>query len=296
METLEKNKTITVVSTEEKHNGGYTVFKNHDEDLVKKIKAVKLDDDTFFTHRYGKGCSIDKELGDNQYLCKSPDGLEFFTIKKEEYIEYRETDLLNKINTLYPVRKYWNDNFGILKNGYERLEVYGHEQNDEKAYDALGKVGCRTHRVEVSAWRGSSLSADMSGKWGSIMFCWFNTDGNYINRDHNIDVLKYLKTEPLYGKDLLKEVVDSIPNVPYIYSKDRWFAEDFVLTLRSYPEDDSIGYNIDRSEIRASGKYGNRGEKAITLPKRNVEQHTKGDILERIMPTVKIVMEHLDTK
>jgi len=292
METLEKNNNITVVSTIEE--SGRTVFKNHDEDLVSKIKAVKLDDDSFSQWRYGKGCVIDKELSETQYLCKSPEG-EFFTIDKEDYTSAREKDLLDKINSLYPVGTYWNYNFGLLKNGYERLEVYGSEETVNKCYDALGKVGCKTHRVEVSTWNGISVKADIGGKWSSIMFCWFNTDGNYVNRDYNIDVLRYLKTTPLYGSDLLKEVSDAIPDVKYTYSKDRWFADDFAFTLID-SVDDGLGFRMYKSDKRHTGKYGNRGAKIFSCPKRNTEEHTKADIIERLMPKLTLVMKHLDAK
>lgn len=294
METLEKlEKEVVVVNTIKMDNGTYTVFKNHDEELVKKIKAVKLDDESFSTWKYGEGCVVEKVMENGQLFCKNPEG-KYFTYEKEDYDQRMSDRLLNKINELYPVWKYWNDNFGIIGSGYERWEVYGHEESNKKAYDALGKVGYKPHRTSVSTYMGVEVSSDVGGKWGSIMFCWFDTDGNYVNRDYNLDVLNAKKNKILYGKDLYKEVVDAIPDIEYTYHNGRWFAQDFAYVLLDV--EDGLGFYLYKVDRRATGKYGNRGERVFSCPKRNTEQNTKADIIKAIKPKLEIVMKHLDNK
>jgi len=75
--TQEKTKPITVIGKGKKDSDieGYTIFKNHDEELVAKIKAVTVSEETFeyediFSSESGT-CRVEKEM-DGQLLCIGP--------------------------------------------------------------------------------------------------------------------------------------------------------------------------------------------------------------------------------
>lgn len=267
--------------------GNYTVFKNHDEELVNKIKAVKIDDDTFPYHGFianSDTCKIDKELPNGKFQCSDEEG-NVFTLDKEDIEDAKRTALLNKINNLYPVHKYFHENFGT------RIRVSG--TKEECDYDDLSKCGYSERRIDTYTYQGVGAKIE-TGHWVSIMFCYFNEEGNYVNRDYNIDIERTLKEKEPTAEEILKTIAKDIPDVEYGYDekKDRYFADQFMYTMNDFTDldqeddkQDHIGFKLHKSEVRSTGKYGNRGESPVSRPK-DVVAKTKADIIERIAPLV----------
>ena len=287
-EVVSKNSLVVL-----KKEDGYTTFKNHDEDLVAKIKAVTLEEESFQNWNDDK-CTIDKSLSDTQYLCKVSGG-EFFTLNKERYKEGRKEELINKINNLYPVHRHWESNFGSISDGYDRIGVIG---SDDGKHDDLQKVSQVNREVSVSDYYGIEVLADMDGVWSQIMFCHFDVDGNYSNRDYNIDIELSMKGEKKDSSDLMKEVLAAIPDVEYQYAKDKWFSEDFAFQIEwsGKNEDGKYGFELVRYDrvSEFSDRYTSDGYGRSINKLKRTEPKTRQDILDRIKDALDPVCEYLD--
>ncbi len=295
---VQQTKPITVLGkgSEDSDIEGYTIFKNHDEELVKKIKSVKLSEDSFEYEGFMNGifgtCKIEKEI-DGQLQCIGPKNKRFF-LDPEEYKEIRERELLNKINRLYPVSDYFNDNFGNVI-GETKIKVITLDK--EANYNALDKVMAIESELEISDYNENIFSVSFSeGRGGSIMFCHFDINGNYVNRDYNVDIVEMSKTKPTTKKQILNKAQKYINNPTYTYFDNTWYCEDYAMRINIIDEseqereensfvDGSVGFSIQKYPYNSnSKKYGKSYDK-VKKPKEGII-HTKKDILEQIQPII----------
>ena len=105
---------------------GYTIFKNTNEELVKKIKAVTVPADTWieksggWPHNGAKGvCKVDRQLNDTQFLCVDEHG-HYFLKEADTFEESSKKDLLQKINDEFSAADILTESLGTLytSNGY----------------------------------------------------------------------------------------------------------------------------------------------------------------------------------
>lgn len=309
--TQEKTKPITVIGKGEKDSDiqGYTIFKNHDEELVAKIKAVTISEDTFeYDNMFFAGievtCRVEKEM-DGQLLCIGPKNKRFF-LDHDEYKEIRKTELLNKINNLYPVHKYWNQNFGE-KFGDKIIKISGSDK--EMRYDDLEKVSQIESELSIDMDRKNmSVWLSLNTEWASVMFCHFDTEGNYVNRDYNLDIVAESKRKQASRNEIIKTIKHNIPNEEFQYANNIWFTEEYAIQLRySTPDESSenknesldieeeeregvqnIGFSLVTHARNKNGTYGSKYAK-IKKPKETATQtpaQAKEYIMEKIIPVI----------
>lgn len=280
---------------------GFTIFKNHDEELVAKIKAVTLDEKTF-VNGFNETCTIVSEDEDGQILCinESEKKKKFF-IDKEELEEYRERNLMDKINRLYPVHKHFADNFGTIF-GDKTLTIIGSDDED-LGYDDLGKVGYSESDFGLDVTKDSISICKKNSKWSSIMFCHFNKDGNYVNRDYNIDLARYAKAKTPLLKEVISKIEESIPDITYLYDDNKWFSDKFVLCFEDYSkitkptkgdfdidddqEETIIGFELKKEVVRENGTYGNKSTKKAIKIVKNAIKVDRSHIMDVLLPIIK---------
>ena len=270
-----------------REGGEYTVFRNTNQELVEKIKAVTIPEDTF-ENWDGVACTIESKTSDGQFLCKDPNGKSFL-ISKGEYNRCKKDEKLNKINRLYPVSKYFNDQFGYYF-GEEIIIVGGHASPN---YDALGKINVsKSDFIPYFSEDGSiSVGVCFKPQMVGFHFCYFDEDGNYVNRDYNLDLKYHLKQRPAITKnEIIERVSAAIPDIGYMYSekKGMWFTDSFAYTL-STDCDKKSGYfrfNLDRVPLKQNGKFGKQYTKQFAMPKRGLVKSSKNEIMERIIPVI----------
>lgn len=255
---------------------GFTVFKNYNHELTEKIRAVKLDDESF-TYHDGK-CYIHSVVGD-QYLCVDKKK-KFFTIEKSYYEERRQRDLLNKINNLYPVHEYFNQYFGRYF-GNSCIVVSG---NSEGEYDDMGKVFYSRSEINFGTDGDIYLNSGYS-PGHSIMFCYFDLDGNYVNRDYNIDLTRLFNTKTTPKVKYINKITKAIPRRTYFRSENTWFTDEFAFRLDKCNSNGATEFLLKKELVRKDGRYGNRGTTPFKMPKDAVKVDWK-DILEAILPLV----------
>lgn len=311
METIEKH---PLVIGESKTNSGYTVFKNTDEELVKKIKALNVPSDTwiengFMTGAKGK-CRVDKKLSDTQFLCVDEHG-HYFVKDADSFEDTNREELLNKINTEFNVADYLNKNLNLYSHsGHEKIsfEHYkeyfkrfpDYEENIERVdfmmsgYDSHGRINSKFSGVALYTFE-SIVLVEGDNLSSSSMFCYFNEDGNIENRDYNFDIKKFLNNKPKTKEDLIQEIIDEIPDVEYKFYGNKWYANNFAFVLdeeakgQEFDEhryEGNIVFKITKLHHKSGDNYASRysGVKA-RIPKQ-FEVVGREHILNKILPLV----------
>jgi hypothetical protein len=270
------------------HRNGYTVFKNHDQELVRKIKAVRLPEDSF--EYDGNTSKIETDI-DGQYICLNLVTGKRFVIDHEEYPEIIKNQLLNTINRQYPIGKYWHQNFGTMF-GDSVITVKSPELEEGDVFEYNDFLSSSYNEVDFAYLLSvdeDGMSMNASPGWSSNLYCHFDTDGNYVNRNYNLDIerLAKQKSKGITKAKIIDKIKRNIPNVTYMYANDTWYTEGFAFKfLNNCSEDESsIGFLLEKHQSRGRGSYGDRARNAFKMPK-DVIQVKRETILERILPIV----------
>lgn len=277
-----------------KENPGYTIFKNTNEDIVNKIKSKATPEDGYlladstFDAYIHTGCKIVQKLSGNQNLCID-DQNKNFVLTDEEIKEHYRHKFLQEINDEFDLPTIIKDSLGDLysKDGMYKLSFI---VNKENRYDNLFRMTYRHIGINFEDWRGISLR-EKSGEWGSIMFCHLNEDGNIVNRDYNVDLTYYLDNKPITKVDIIKKIIEKIPNVPYKNYKNKWFAEKigFELSIGNEDEKESSDgiflFSLENLEARGDGTYKPNYGPSYKIPKSAIDTD-RNSILKIILPLV----------
>jgi hypothetical protein len=292
METKEKHPLVLGPS---KTESGYTVFKNVDEELVSKIKALNVPSETWIESNWLSGakgvCRIDKKLNDNQFLCVDEHG-HYFVKDANSFEDTNRNNLLNKINNEFSVADYLNENMKLFTHsGYAHIKFLS--SKTDESYDALGRVSKTEIGYELDTYDGITLK-ELSGKWCSIMFCFFNEEGNIENRDYNIDFKDYFENKPKTREDLINGISSLIPDVEYKHAGNKWFSNSFAFVLDESgdeeddeddkEDDEIIIFRLNKLPHKSGDNYGDRYYKA-RVPLKFTEVK-RDSILERIIPLI----------
>jgi hypothetical protein len=308
--TQTKQKPITVIGHGKKGSDieGYTIFKNHDEELVAKIKAVTISENTFeyygFNYPECHGtCKIEQEL-DGQLMCIGPNKKRFF-LDPEEYKEMRKEELLKKINTLYPVYKHFNENFGEVI-GATKITLFDKSKNKSDLFNRYDDQISIESELKINDYDEDIFSIYYSNEFGgSIMFCFFDENGNYVNRDYNVDIVGMSKEKPKTHADIIKMINKKLTCNTYQFYDNTWYTDNYAFRIEQIEEDDDdyndnddnsdneaesfvykkIGFTMTRYKYNPNTKkYGKTYDK-VKKPK-NPIIHTKEQVMEYILPII----------
>lgn len=296
MKTLTKPKSKSRFKILRKiEDGEYTVFENTNKDLVKKIRAVTVNDDDPFEYCFFTNCRMVKQEED-QCLCVDGKGKKFY-MDVEEWEEKKESRLLDKINHLYPVHKYWNQQFGTVF-GNESFHVSGNERKADETPDSYDALGCTSYSQSDFKLYNSKTQISLvieKADWYQIMFCYFDKKGNYVNRDYNIDLEKLFSIKTKNTQDYLKEIEKNLPKGFLYQSGNMFFSADSVYVVKDVTaniikeESDSevscerIGFEIDIIPMNKNGSFGKK--ETFNRPEQT-NKTTKAAIMEIITPIV----------
>lgn len=307
-----------LVVGESKTQKGYTVFKNTDEELVKKIKNIKADmpKDTWVESGHWHGttgeCRKEKKLNDKQFLCVDSVG-HYFIKNADDFKDTTKENILEKINKEFNAAEVLNNSLSPMftKDGFasvkfERYDTYyskrwpDYEENKEKieermTYDEMGRINAVESGVHFSSWDGLILiESDNIG--GSSMFCYINEDGNVENRDHNYDIKDVIGNKEKTKKDLIDLILPNIPEGNYENYGNKWFTSSKCFILNKVEEGETVrpGYgnkegnpvfDITVLESQGNGKYGGRWKRNVTKPKSS-KPSSRDHLLSKILPLI----------
>lgn len=268
-----------------KKGDGYTVFKNLDEAMVNEIKNFQMPVTVFNAHNHHNS-KIVQVLNDKQNLCID-DSNEYFIATNDAIQDYLKTNKLNAINQKFSVVEALKKSIGSLYN-YSGFCEFKFTKNNKVSYDDLGSIGYSEIGIELSTYGGITVS-EKSGKWSSIMFCYLNEDGNIENRDYNIDIAKHLNNKPKTKDDLILEIINNIPNVPYKNYGNKWFSKEFAFILNKGEftdrSEEKISLSLTKLNKASGDNYGDSRSGRAKMPIAAVDV-TREHLLQQILPIV----------
>ena len=285
METKTKTKDPRVIGPS-KTEGGYTVYKNPNEEMVAEIKAYKPNTGTFDMW-YHKDSKIEKDLGGGQLLCIDKDG-EYFVCKSEDIEDSGSDKYITEINTKYNVADTFNSVFPELytNDGYRRVKFISFKEQYSRPSDSMGRVMSTEVGVEVKTYDGISVMTINDNEWGGNMHAHINKDGNIENRDYNIDINALLENKPKNKVDLIEEILANIPDIYYERYGNNWFSTGFAFRLRTNVDDKhKYCFILEKLPSKGSDNYGDRWKGSIKKPK-SAKSSNRGEILSIILPLI----------
>lgn len=284
----------------ERMSNTYTILKNHNEELVAKIKELaKTPFDGYVKCFQGRG-KIESEMGD-QFICMGDNGKRFFATR-EDVENSKKENILNLINKTYPVGTYFNENFGSIF-GYYIISVHSnpfeHTWNKDKdySYDGLMSACYQEKNLWFHEYCGEIEIGEHSNGYRT-MFCHFNEEGNYVNRDYNFNIVSNSKEKTPTLDDALAQFSALIPEGSYVRKDNVWYGEAAAFSLHPIvdghdsdddedDEDDNVketsdskphGFRFFKYESKGKNTYASlrsrRGTK-LKLPKTAVESSRK---------------------
>ena len=282
-EEVSKYEDLVVERTEE----GYTIFKNLDTEMVESIKNMKFNTEKFNYCNY-KNSKIVQVLSETQLLALD-DKNKYFVIDKESYENSLVDDELNQINAEFSVSKAIKKTFGKLYNYYGQEVII--IENQSVPHKDLSSKMYTERGIKIDTYGGIEVSQS-NGTWCSIMFCYLNRDGNIVNRDYNIDLLKYVGKKGKSKEDYINEVLNKIPDVSYKYYGNKWFSDSIII------EDVTAAYDAkDRNATLILKLFFAKTPyeiKKYKLPKKLVDS-SRNDIIAKLLPYLdKIEGEPID--
>lgn len=226
---------------------GYSVFENTDKELVAKIKAVTVVEDENIIHDMFQGeCEVINRISDSEILVKNKHG-KHVIIKPLSSKE----KLLTEINKQFYVGDYFTKNFGtIAYDGHIILgikDVMPKNPYRTESYDEVSVASRYHERIDISAYNGFEF--EYFKGYGSIS-CFFDENGNYVNRDYNLDLKIFKPCDPIeYKKNKIDEFIDqvsgSVPNELYFdEDKEVWFSKSFAYKLYIESEEFDISNSL----------------------------------------------------
>lgn len=241
---------------------GYTIFKNTDKALVKAIKSVSLTDkEKAYTEFGGHGqCKIVQRLDNKdqvEYLVFAEKAKMHFVKHVDSEEEMHGDKLLYKINKEYPVGKYFREHFGLLDNGnstiYGIQSMLNNNTNLGSNYDPTSVSLAGLMQDEFSYYKGEHklYSNDITVPYysyrsmmshGSVS-CYFDLDGNFVNRDYNFNMGKYKPVEKSSKEKVINKFLNMLKvykNKKFRHYQNKWYTDDFVLILKVWNEDHEL--------------------------------------------------------
>jgi len=253
----------------------YSIYKNHDIELVEKIKSLPVPETFFLWNKKGK-FKIEKVLNDTQTMCSNEAG-EFEVINSDGIPELlRESRLIN-INKTYPVYNHFMDNFGEIDTHRGKIiEVSKCLMTQFEREDEYQDVSVKSHSWSFSGWRGYTYEESKEGYSNGFIF--FNIEGNYVVRDYNQDLLECGVTKPLSRDKTIEKFLNSFnkfKTLDHIDGSNKWFTDEVCLQVHEQDEDD-WGLKIVVEEMSRRGAtsnlYFNSGDsyRKVTRPKKGL--------------------------
>ena len=237
---------------------GYSVFENTDKELVEKIKAVKVVEDITKIHDMFQGeCDVIEVISDTEVLAKNKD-VKHIVLNPDSAKE----KLLQAINDQFYVGDYFTKNFGTIAKGGEIIlgieDIMPPNPYRKESYDEVSTASLKTSKIDTSFYEGFEF--EYADCYGSVS-CFFNENGDYVNRDYNFDIENYESVDPNEYKkkqvdDFIQQVSERVSNELYhIEGTNTWFSKTFAYELNVDSEDDEI-YKSFRVYVDAKPKQG----------------------------------------
>lgn len=280
---------INTFMESERDSSKHTVFENPNKELKAMIMAFNPEINTYEKHFPPSIWDIG-EIEDGQYKCTSGKNIQYFDV--EEIESYRADKKIRLLNREFPPDKWFKKCFGIVTLLYADDNTLNYKQfdlndfgkfclpDDDVDYTSVNFFGTFTeyNLCKYYSWH-SPIGFKFERSGSSTMSLYFNTDGNFVNRDYNVKLQDYSCTDISYEYllDELQEFVltfKPFDGDEFLYSRGKYYGAEYMYELID------LEYDITRRDDENSYKNGS-GYPRKKLPKR-VERKTHKDMLEEL--------------
>lgn len=247
----------------------HSIYRNPDEELRQKIAGVIVDRSEVMMGFPERIWNITQKEGD-EYRCESGRDISYF---KNEEVERALSEKLEKErNRQYLAHKYFKKHFGILSNFQEFEDETFYSCSLDKI-DLVSPVfiGNNFNPISVEHYsnfynyhlscggkqRIAGIHLSVCPPYGSSMKLYFDSDGNYVNRDYNVDLNLFENKDisPSILVDKFKERVLGLGNKlrPLQYSKGKYFTKEYCLIPFFENERDKYILGVNTIPVRDDG-------------------------------------------
>lgn len=245
---------------------GYSVWENTNKELVAKIKAIKPKSsikvgDTV-NHWRSKECEVVSFINEKEALVFSEKHNWHEVHQLENEQEQLGDSHLQLINDTFKVEDYFTENFGIIASRGEIVlgieNVMPPNPHRKESYDEVSVAALKTAKIETGFY--DCFRFEYTDCYGSVS-CFFDENGNYVNRDHNFDIARH---EVVDAKEYTQKQVDEFiqkvsdrvsEELYHIENTKIWFSKNFAYTLSTESEEYDI-YKSFKLFVDAQPKQG----------------------------------------
>lgn len=249
-----------------KEKSGYSVFENTNKELVEKIKAIKskssINVGDVVNHWRSGECKVVSFVNEREALVYSEKHKWHEVHQIDNAQEQLKDEHLQLINDTFKVEDYFTENFGIISSRGEiilGIKNVAPNHHRKESYDEVSVAALKKLRMNTSFYEGFKF--ECVDCYGSVN-CFFDENGNYVNRDYNFDIEKYEVVEPMEYKqkqvdEFIKKVSESITldNLYHLEGTDTWFSDRFAYILCIKEENREIYKNF-KLYVNAKPKQG----------------------------------------
>lgn len=246
----------------------YSIYKNHDAELVEKIKSIPKTDTFFLWDKSGK-FKVDKVLNNTQSMCinvqeggEDEGGIQYEIIDSKDIPEMLRESHLAKINKTYPVYEHFINNFGEVQTMRGKIiEVSKDLMVQFDRESEYQDVSVRSHEWSISTYDGYTYKESKEGYSNGFIF--FNKEGDYVVRDYNQNLLECIEHKiPIVTKDetiekFLSEF-DKYESFEHLEGSNKWFTEDWCLHLHEQDKERRAwGLELQVEKVERRNKHTN---------------------------------------
>jgi hypothetical protein len=280
---------------DESYKDTYSIYKNPNEDLKKAIQNFKSDETTVEMDWPPQIWKIDAYEGD-EVKCSYKKNVKYFPI--EEVKEALEEQHLSKLNEQFPPEKYFKECFGVITSTYSDKDSYTLHRLDLVA--GAGLLGGKIDNATSVNWYGNQdtfeiwsqedeIKFEARVEGGSTMNLYFNTDGDFVNRDYNenLDEFKNKDIHPSIALEHFKKMLFLKIKGRLQHHNGKFYTNKFCYIPFCYKEEDDpnkieFGVEIIPARDKEGMSFKAYGQPAIKRPK-NTESKTVEDLYTHIV-------------
>ena len=304
------NKLVPLKNT--KGKDPHTIYQNHDKELLEKLKNYPKSNS--FNYMFGEKWLVEDFTPDENGDLKCVFGKNIKYLPKKDVLEYLNDERADKIHKEFEIeteftKQYGNlyshesgvtDDYGYDYKKYKRVYSHTHILKFKHQKESFLDKTCTydERQIDLSFFR-SQLSLTLK-KTGNFGFMQFDEDGNFINRDYNINLNHYngviVDKDKIY-QDLLTHL-KSLGNFQYSEKTKYFYRDEFMII--PYDSFDSFDekwyeYNFRLNVIEKQNEefYKTRGEPRFKKPKVLVEK-TNAEFIELLTPYLDKIKQRLD--
>lgn len=281
---------------ESSYDNTYSTYRNPDEALRKEIQDFKIDETKITLGWPEKDWTIVAYEGD-EVKCKSGKNIHYFPL--EEVKKAQKENHQYQLNQKYQAYKYFKQHFGIVSELYRDKEYGGVHLTRIDIQSGLSTgslVGIERdlnpmnvefygdeHEYDFRCY-GDEIELEVNPYRGTSMNLYFNKDGDYVNRDYNVDLNKY-KQNDISPDVVLKAFEEKILSLGTLqYSHGKYFSRKFCYIPFAYSDENGgrdIKCGVELIPAQDEITYKKYRTPAIKLPKKP-EKKTGKDLLEHL--------------